>query len=50
LFELQDRRILSSDPDIINNGIDYRSVNVKLENARNKSIFLLREAIFGTKR
>lgn len=45
LFGLQERKILSTDSSIIESKIDYKKVNLKLEEEREKSISLLRDAI-----
>jgi hypothetical protein len=45
LFDLEDRRITGSNPDIIEDKIDYNKVNKKLNNERKKSIQFLQEII-----
>lgn len=47
LFGLQDRKITSCDPDVINSEIDYKVVNEKLKIERNKSISVLEDALYN---
>lgn len=45
LFNLEDRKITGSNPDIIENKINYTEVNKKLNNERMKSVQFLKEII-----
>jgi hypothetical protein len=47
LFDLQGRKIISSDADVINSNINYYKVNKKLEEEREKSMSLLKDVIFN---
>lgn len=47
LFGLHGRKIVSSDSSVINSRIDYKAVNNILKKERNKSISLLKDAIFN---
>ena len=49
LFDLKERRVLSSDASVIESQIDYEKVNIKLEEERTKSISLLKHAIESVK-
>lgn len=49
LFNLDKRRILSSEVSVIESQIDYETVNAKLEEERKKSIYLLKHSIENVK-
>lgn len=49
LFNLEQRRVLSSDASIIESRINYETVNAKLEEERVKSISLLKDTIENVK-